>query len=565
MRYTLNMRKFTPLGVLLGILTIVGCAAAPPPQYQDLIDLAVNGEPVDVATFKRSFLATDDLADRMQRIAPLERQAVAMLDDEPLKLGAIGTAILDQYYGSLSGHLALAAFYDHVGDDSANVHRDWADRISSYITSTNDGSRDSPFRVITAAEAQAYLMRSDRAPVGSMYHSTAKHEFLMMVAAKPEAGSIQNVYFDLQDAYDAVKFQAAVNVPDEEFTPGSLIGYLAQRDDSAAQAFIGTFLAAEERLDEAINWLSASTRTGNMLANLMLARVWWTKARLAENEEIRGNALEFVLENYLQAIRAGSDEAMYLLGVLYMTDQYGDDKIDQGIALMEQSGDLDNTEALRYLGQLYVQGSEVERDLDLSERYFVRAAELDDSYAKLEYAQFLISPDVDRPFNDRAYRWLREVAREKPDTATQDPGPSADAMLLIGNLYAKGVHVRRSFRRARSWFRDAVAEAPDDANIVNEVAWTLAVTHLEKLRSPTYALKIMERVMSNDELARQNPAYLDTWAAAHAATGNFDRAIDLQQQALEQATAQSETEVIPVLQEHLDAFRAGETITDAIP
>ena len=102
-------------------------------------------------------------------------------------------------------------------------------------------------------------------------------------------------------------------------------------------------------------------------------------------------------------------------------------------------------------------------------------------------------------------------------------------------------------------------------NIVNEVAWTLAVSHLEPLRKPSYALEIMDRAMSADEAARKNPVYLDTWAAAYAANGNFTRAVALQQQAVDAAKEQEESEVVEVLQAHLDAFQRGETVIDPVP
>jgi tetratricopeptide (TPR) repeat protein len=138
-------------------------------------------------------------------------------------------------------------------------------------------------------------------------------------------------------------------------------------------------------------------------------------------------------------------------------------------------------------------------------------------------------------------------------------------MLLLGNLYAKGVGVSQSYRHALTWFKSAVSTSPDDVNIVNEVAWTLAVTHLEPLRKPGYALEIMDRAMAADEAARKNPAYLDTWAAAYAATGNFTRAVALQQQAVDAARDQEESDVVEVLQEHLDAFQRGEAVIDPVP
>ena len=246
---------------------------------------------------------------------------------------------------------------------------------------------------------------------------------------------------------------------------------------------------------------------------------------------------------------------MYMLAVLYLRDQLGPNKLQTGIELMEQASALENTQALIYLGQLYFDGRQIERDLGKTAGYFVQAAELGNDFAKLQYARFLMHPDVDRPFERRAYDWLREVA-------SQD---NPDAMLVVGNLYARGVHVNRSFRRAFRWFRKAIASAPKDASIVNEVAWTLAVTNLDRLRKPRYALEIMTGIMESDLKARQTPAYLDTWAAAHAASGDFDTAIDLQTEAVEQARRQEQHAVIDVLLEHLDTFKAGRPIIDPIP
>ena len=71
--------------------------------------------------------------------------------------------------------------------------------------------------------------------------------------------------------------------------------------------------------------------------------------------------------------------------------------------------------------------------------------------------------------------------------------------------------------------------------------------------------------MSADDNARKNPAYLDTWAAAHAANGNFARAVELQQQAVDAARAQEESAVIEVLEAHLAAFQRGEAVIDPVP
>jgi hypothetical protein len=251
----------------------------------------------------------------------------------------------------------------------------------------------------------------------------------------------------------------------------------------------------------------------------------------------------------------GSDEAMLALGGLYLDGDYGDDNVTSGVALLKQAAELDNTDAMVWLAHLYSVGSSVDLDLDAATDYYRQACIAGDSRARLQYARFLLIHSEQREFDTDAVEWLKQDAKlDKPE-----------AMLLLGNLYAKGLGVSPSYRRSLRWFKSAVSNAPDDANIVNEVAWALSVTNLEPLRNPAYALKIMERVMTTDEQARQNPAYLDTWAAAYAANGRFERAITIQIEAVSAAEALEQDDVIDILREHLDAFENGQTIIDPVP
>jgi hypothetical protein len=71
--------------------------------------------------------------------------------------------------------------------------------------------------------------------------------------------------------------------------------------------------------------------------------------------------------------------------------------------------------------------------------------------------------------------------------------------------------------------------------------------------------------MTINDAARQRPEYLDTWAAACAANGDFDRAVAIQEEALAAATGQEFEGVQDVLQLHLKAFQDGQTITEVAP
>jgi len=432
--------------------------------------------------------------------------------------------------------------------------------------------------VYSAAEAEAYLLSRDLELIGSMYHTRESHPFVLLASARPlvmtenenapqsqpqnkkepapqsQPVRLQSLYFDLSDAYRAAKSELEKEDTEREFAPIDLITYLGSQGDTAAQAFIGTYMASEKRTDDAIEWLKAASQRGNLIANLMLARAYWSKAE-ASGDAQRVEYRDKMLDNYTHAIALGSDEAMFALGSIYLSGEFGDDNKPSGIALLEQAAEIDNESSALLLAHMHYRGELVGKNLDTAETYFHKAADVGGRRSRMQYARFLFDPNNERIFTDDAYTWLEELAQN------DDP----EAMLMLGNLHAKGISVEQNFRRAISWFKSAVSTAEDDANIVNEVAWTLTVTNIEKLRSQSYALRIMDRMMRADEEARSNPAYLDTWAAAHAANGKFSEAIDLQKQALQAAKDRDQDGDLEELNAHLKLFTENTAIIDPVP
>jgi len=563
----------TALGVILLVSFGAGCATAPKawPPYDELAEQSYEDAligPDQVAALKAAFLETPDFDQRVRALTLLENQ-VDTATEEPLRLGSIGSAILDHYRASLVGHQALAKFYRHVGSlAQAATHDAWVEAIRAAIPATGaDGTIERPYPVLSANEARAFVASRGQVSIGSTYDQTDDHALLLWLAAREPEGRPVDVFFDLGDLYAAIASSVERNPstvfpagPPEtceslglcdDFNPWALIKVLAHGNDSAAQTFIGWKLALMDSLDEAESWLLYGARAANQLANNLLAEVYWrmSVARDSDAPENRARAER----RFKLAIDAGLDTAMFNLARLYIWGLYGEERVADGVRLVHRAAELDNTDALVYLGWRHVEGALVPKDHDLADGYFVRAAEQDD-YAKVEYARFLLHPEVTHGFNKQAYRWLRDIAEAE----------NAFAMLTMGDLYAKGVHVGRSFRRAASWFKNAVEAAPDDPRLVNEVAWRLTTTHMTKLRNPRYALEIMERVMEESETARRTPQYLDTWAAAYAATGDFERAVTVQKEAVQQAMSDDDGD-LPILLEHLEEFRAGREISDQVP
>ena len=586
MRYTSPVRRDTHtsspnrapgalvLACLLGTGGFgAGCAtvpAAPALSYDELAE-QTYGTSIDadeITRMRQAYLASPDFDERIRALLPLEDQAEVLLPmEQPLRLGPVGSAILENYQASLSGHRALAVFYRHVGlPEQAAIHDAWLAAITGSIESGGDGTLDAPFPALTSNEADAYLRMRGLKPVGTTYRESPEHPLMLWVAASPEEQPLEHVFFDLSALYSAieasVKRKPATVFPAgppetcatlaicDGFGPSVFIGVLARGNDPAALMYLG-WNGTGDIGEEVMNALYFASQAGNAMANGLLARLWLNTARHAPTERER-YLLQAELE-FQVAIKAGFDDAMFDLGTLYVGGAYGSDRTIDGLRLIERAAELDNSDALAFLGWRHVFGDFVERDHDIAETYFLRAAALNGE-GKLAYARFLMHPEVEQGFNKRAYQWLRQIAQNE----------NADAMVLIGDLYARGLHVGQSVRRAQSWFKNAVKAAPDDPYLVNEVAWRLAVTHLPRLRDERYALEIMERIMEASEEARSNPAYLDTWAAAYAANGDFERAIAVQQEAIEVAEATSDDD-LPILLEHLETFRAGEEISEQVP
>ncbi len=540
----------------LALLLTLGCQSTPV-SYSGLVDKIANEERVKIADLRAAFFKSPDLSERMQRLAELEEQALQMVADQPLKLGSMGSAILDTYYGSLTGHYVLQRFYEHVeATEEATLHQNWLDRISADMNRIGDGTRARPLPAATPIEAQTFATMQGLNPVGSIYETNDEMTFGILILGRPEEGAILSQHFNLDGLYLAVERELENSDTSRiDFNPFTLIGYLARRGDSAAQASIGAFLASQNRMTEATRWLRASSRKGNLLANTELARLFWERSRNEEDPALKERALDEVLQNYLHAVALGSTDAMYALGVLYLNNHYGEENQNSGVPLLQQAANTDHSDAALFLGHLYYNGDLLDKDVAQARSYYTQAAELNNPYARRSYARFLLDRTMEQPSDPRAIIWLSELAKEQDSVA----------MLLLGNLHARGVSVEQNFRKAFTWFKTAVKTSPEDAGIINEVAWTLTVSDIDGMKRTRYALKIMDSMMKSDTDAQQRPEYLDTWAAAHAANGDFTRAIALQEQAVEAAETENNDDVIDILREHLEAFHNGQSITEEAP
>ena len=113
-------------------------------------------------------------------------------------------------------------------------------------------------------------------------------------------------------------------------------------------------------------------------------------------------------------------------------------------------------------------------------------------------------------------------------------------------------------------FQKALEAQPDFADAwdrLDNAAWLLATSPDVSFRNGPKALALAKQL---DRLSGgNNPAILDTLAAAYAETGQFPEAVDAAQRALALALPQNNTALADTLRQHIKLFQAGSPLRSA--
>ena len=514
-------------------------------------------------------------------VSELESQALLYLDQEPLKLGSIGSAILEKDPSNLIGRLALSKFYSSLGTiETGTDFTESYEESLKVISESGNGSPEKPWVVSSNQAAELFLKDTGISRVGGVYQSNLQQKLgLMIIGLEGENTQPKEYYFDLSHLLNSANAYLSTDKTQDSDNPWPLLRLLSESRDSAAQAAIGAYLVKQKNYKAAINWLTASAQQDNLFAHTLLARIFWSQfsgieqmlrsdkdqsTLTAENRESLRSQLNDLKtksqSHHRQAISLGSVESMYTLGRLLFEGKFGPGKVIEGQELLEQSGKLGNAESFLFLAHHYRSGSIVQQDISRGTTFFSEAAKLRNPEAIVAFARFLISPAGEGFREEEKFgivKLLEELVVEK------DP----EAMVVLGNLSAAGVQTDQSFRQAISWYRKAVKAASnniDEASdeIINEVAWILATTSKKSLKRARYALRIIDKRMQDSSLAREKPEFLDTWAAALAANGQFEKAIEIQNRAISKATEQDRDDVLQILEKHLKSFKLNQPITE---
>ena len=103
----------------------------------------------------------------------------------------------------------------------------------------------------------------------------------------------------------------------------------------------------------------------------------------------------------------------------------------------------------------------------------------------------------------------------------------------------------------------------DDGNALNNLAWVLATYPADGVRNGKRAVELAEKATT---LPGGNvPIVFRTLAAAYAESGDFPKAIDIAQRAIDLATAQNNTSLLATLRHELELYRASTAYRESPP
>lgn len=546
---------------LLALLTTSCQIFIPPIADYDQLIVHAELDPSDISTalISRAFFEREDAGQRLTESIQYEHMLAKLIENDPLRLGPLTTAVLDRNQLSLIGHVARGRFYDHLESDYALVDREWTERIIAWMTSERAGTQASPYRAMSVEDAKLLLRTWGFRVLGGSYYLNASNAMFFVVYAD-KGGDVTQWHFDFGESNWAIQKHAIALNPEnaekfgEQRDNFSMI-YLVALGDSFAGMFLGSHAYEQEDFQTAADYYRNAARLGNARAYFCLARVSDHASRQVSNTSYRRQLLSQMRNSYESAVEAGFDNAMFELAQIYLSGLFSSAAFPRSIELLERATELGNENAAILLALHYKNGHLVPLDYDRSEDLLHREAKKGSKSARYEYFQLLADPASGKEVNETAINWLRDLAKD-----------NVRAMLTIGAVYARGEYLEQNHRRAVAWYRKAASAGGEDPEIINEIAWTLTVSEHKPLRKPRYALRLMERMMNGNAVARRSPVYLDTWAAAYAAIGDFDKAVALQEEALRNAADTQETEVVTnILKEHLEAFKRRTPIIDPIP
>jgi hypothetical protein len=355
----------------------------------------------------------------------------------------------------------------------------------------------------------------------------------------------------------------------------------ASESVDAAEAERRGFQSLKTDQARSVQWLEQAASAGRPAAQWALGTHYFDAKGEARDV---ARALELMRAAAVQSFAP----AQSFLGWIYFEGEGVERDLKQAFEWFSAAARQEDAYALRMLGGFYGNGVATQRDPELAQRLVVRAAELGDPEAAiLAYGGLLYGPAESRDprlaihFLTKAantnharatYLLAREYlrgasVRHDPAMAGQWFQRSADAgnvlaSLWLSELHFKGFGVTQDRATAEKLLTDALTRASMQEK--NQFAWELSVDQDERLRDGMLAVRVLEPALA--AVAEKVSAHVDTLAAAYAEVRQFDRAVVVQQSAIDRAKRdRSPQEMIAGMIERLRLYESGKPYREIAP
>jgi len=210
---------------------------------------------------------------------------------------------------------------------------------------------------------------------------------------------------------------------------------------------------------------------------------------------------------------------------------------------LESQAAQDDPWAHFFLGTAYSDFAQPQPDLFKATAHFRAAAN-----AGIPDGQFRLALLIVDKSPDQAIDWLLKAAGEQ----------QAQANTLLGEYYLSGRWVSADLTTAVEYLK-AGSDA-GDMTARNNLAWVLATTADEAIRDSDASLALIRPLA----LMHGSWQHFDTLAAAYAATGEFDQAVQSQQMAIIEAgkTLGEQSPEVSAMQSRLDQYMEGKPVRE---
>ena len=306
----------------------------------------------------------------------------------------------------------------------------------------------------------------------------------------------------------------------------------------------GTYMHVD--IDKARNWHARAANNGNVDSMLWLAAHYSGQPQSAETRHQRSGWLR-------SATVFGNIDASVQLADLFSS---GGDGLDAGpkeaeTLYREVLKSHDRADARRGLASLLFGAEGVEKNVEEARKLLSVDAEKGDADSQLELGLHWLRGDFG-PIDASAREWLGKAADAGNARARNELGT-----VLYYNRDGRGRDAQAGMARI-----EGAAELGLD-QAMNNLAWMLCTTDTVALRDGQRGLGVAK--LLNKEVAGDVPAWIDTLAACHAATGDFDQAARLEQQMVDTLTeVQADNRDIPYFTARAQQYRDGKPFIETI-